>query len=324
MQAIVYHRYGPAEVLRLQEIERPVPTADQVLVRVRNASINPYDWHFMRGTPSLLRLFAGLFHPKSPRLGADFAGEVEAVGSQVTRFKPRDQVFGTCKGAFAQFACAPESQLAIKPAGISFEQAATLPIAGITALQGLRDSARLQSGESILINGAAGGVGTFAVQIAKHMGANVTGVCSTRNVDLLHSLGADNVIDYTRDDFTRSRQRYDAIFDLVGNRSLSDIRRALQPKGVFVPCGGGGPDRSTLQLLAPMLGHAIVVKFISQRIAGILAKVNAEDLQHLAALAELGHVKPVVDRAFPLAETANAIRYVEQCHARGKVVLSIP
>jgi NADPH:quinone reductase-like Zn-dependent oxidoreductase len=323
MQAIVYLRYGSPHVLELKEIEKPVPADDQVLIRVHNASANPYDWHFMRGTPHFIRLFTGLRHPKNPRLGADVSGEVEAVGAQVKRFRPGDSVFGTGQGAFAQFVCSPEKNLALKPASITFEQAASLPIAGITALQGVRDSAGLQPGQNILINGAAGGVGTFAVQIAKHMGANVTGVCSTRNVALVRSLGADSAIDYTREDFTQSDRRYDVVFDLVGNRSLSDLRRALQPHGVLVPCGGGGPDRGSFQLLGSMLGQATVGRFISQRIKGILAKINAEDLEHLAALVEAGYVKPVFDRTFSLAETAAAIRYVEQCHARGKVVLSI-
>jgi NADPH:quinone reductase-like Zn-dependent oxidoreductase len=323
MQAIVYHRYGPPDVLELQEIEKPVPAVDQVLIRVHNASVNPYDWHFLRGTPSFIRLFTGLRSPRDPRLGADVAGEVEAVGAQVKRFKPGDHVFGISKGAFAQFTCAKEEGLALKPESITFTQAASMPMAGITALQGLRDSARLQSGQSILINGAAGGVGTFAVQIAKQMGANVTGVCSTRNVDLVRSIGADAVIDYTREDFTQAGRRYDAVFDLIGNRPLSEVRRPLERRGVFVGCGGGGPDRSSFQLLAAMLGQAAVGPFVSQRITGLLAKIKDEDLEHLAALADAGHIKPVVDRTFPLAETPAAIRYVEQCHARGKVVVSI-
>ena len=323
MQAIVYHRYGPPDVLELKEIDVPAPADNDVLIRVHNASVNPYDWHFLRGTPSVFRLFAGLFRPKSPRLGADVSGEVESVGSKVTCFKPGDFVFGAGKGAFAQFACAPEDQLTLKPASISFEQAASLPIASLTALQGLRDSARLQPGQSILINGAAGGVGTFAVQIAKRMGARVTGVCSTRNVDLVRSLGADAVIDYTYEDFTRSGRRYDAIFDLVGNHSLSDIRRALEPHGVLVPCAGGSPERTSFEILAPTLGHFVAAFFIPQRIAGLLAKVNTDDLRNIATLVEAGSINPVLDRTFPLAETANAIRYVEQCHARGKVVIAI-
>lgn len=323
MQAIVYHRYGPPDVLQLAEIEVPTPADNEVLIHVHNASVNPYDWHFLRGTPSFFRLIAGVFCPKSPRLGADVAGEVEAVGPHATRFRPGDAVFGTCKGAFAQFACASEDGLALKPGSISFEQAASLPIAALTALQGLRDSARLQPGQHLLINGAAGGVGTFAVQIAKQMGAHVTGVCSTRNVDLVRSLGADSVVDYTRADFTQSGCRYDAIFDLVGNRSLSDLRRVLEPRGVLVPCGAGGPEQTSLETLTPMLGYSAAGFFISQRIAGFIAKASSKDLQHIASLAEAGSITPVVDRIFPLAETANAIRYVEQCHARGKVVISI-
>ena len=323
MQAVVYHRYGPPDVLELKEIEKPILAADRILIRVRNASVNPYDWHFLRGTPFFIRLITGLFHPKSPRLGADVAGIVESVGSQVTRFKPGDHVYGTCQGAFAEFACAPEKNLALKHDGITFDQAASLPIAGITALQALRDCARIQPGQSILINGAAGGVGTFAVQIARHMGAVVTAVCSTRNIDLVRSIGAHWVIDYTHEDFTHSGFHYDAILDLVGNHSLADLRRTLLPHGVLVPCGGGGPDRSSVALLASMLGQAVAARFVSQRIAGIFAKVNADDLEHLAALVEAGYVTPVLDRTFTLSETPRAIQYVEQCHARGKVIIVI-
>jgi NADPH:quinone reductase-like Zn-dependent oxidoreductase len=323
MQAIVYHQYGPPQVLELREIDKPVPAADQVLIRVRNASLNPYDWHFLRGTPSLIRIFSGLLHPKFPRLGADVSGEVESVGSQVTGFKPGDQVFGTCQGAFAQFACASEKTLAIRPEGLTLEQAASLPIAGITALQAVRDKARLQSGQSILINGAAGGVGSFAVQIAKHLGATVTGVCSARNADLVRSIGADSVIDYTREDFTRTGQRYDVIFDLIGNHSLVQIRRALHPQGTFVPCGGGDPGLSSARMLACMLGHTVAALFISQRVTGILAKVNTDDLEDLAALVEADFLMPVFDRTFPLAETGAALSYIEQGHARGKVILAV-
>jgi NADPH:quinone reductase-like Zn-dependent oxidoreductase len=323
MQAIVYDHYGPPDVLRLAELDRPVPAADQILIRVHCASVNPYDWHFLRGTPIFIRIFTGLLRPKSPRLGADFAGEVEAVGPQSSRFKVGDKVFGTCQGAFGQFVCASEKNLALIPDGITFELAASLPIAGVTALQGLRDSARLQPGQSILINGAAGGVGTFAVQIARYMGADVTGVCSTRNLDLVLSLGAHTAIDYVYNDFTDSGPYYDVIFDLVGNRSLSQLRRALKPKGVLVPCGGGGPDRSSLGLLASMIGHSLIAPFISHRVAGIFAKINTADLEQLASLVEAGHIVPVLDRTFALAETAAAVRYIEKCHARGKVILKV-
>jgi len=242
MQAIVYHRYGSPDVLELEEIPKPAPAEDQVLIRVHAASVNPYDWHFLRATPSFIRLFTGLRRPKFPRLGADVAGVVEAVGAKVTPFKPGDDVFGTAKGSFAEYACATASQLAVKPQEISFEQAACLPIAGITALQGLRDKGKAQTGQNVLINGAAGGVGTFAVQIAKSLGARVTGVCSTRNVELLRSIGADEVIDYTREDFAHSTQRYDLLFDLVGNRSLADCLRAVQPHGTYISCSGGGQN----------------------------------------------------------------------------------
>lgn len=323
MQAAVYYRYGPPEVLSLQEFPQPTPIQNQVLVRVRAASVNPYDWHFLRGTPSFIRLFTGLTRPKFPGLGADLAGIVEAVGPAVTQLKPGDVVFGTGRGSFAQFACAPEATLALKPPGSSFEQAAAAPIAGITALQALRDCGHLQPGQSILINGASGGVGTFAVQIAASLGAVVTGVCSTRNVDLVCSLGAADVIDYTRENFTRLPARYDLLFDLVGNQSLSALRRALQPKGVYIGCGGGGPDRSSADLLATMLSRPLQAPFIRQKLTGVLAKVNTADLNQLATLMESGKVSPVFDRSFPLTEIAAAIGCVETCHARGKVIISI-
>src|ERR1035437_1088418 len=284
MQAIVYRRYGSPGVLELQEIPKPTPAEDQVLIRVHAASVNPYDWHFLRGTPWFIRLFIGMRRPKSPRLGADVAGVVEAVGAKVAPFKPGDAVFGTAKGSFADYACAAASQVAVKPHEISFEQAACLPIAGITALQGLRDKGKVQTGQTVLINGAAGGVGTFAVQIAKSLGARVTGVCSTRNVELLRSIGADEVIDYTREDFARSAQHYDLLLDLVGNRSLADCLRAVQPRGTYISCGGGGPDRSTMDLLARLLQNAVRSRFARQKMPGLLAKINREDLAILADL----------------------------------------
>lgn len=323
MQAIVYRHYGPPDVLQFHEIPKPTPAASEVLIRVRCASVNPYDWHFLRGTPAFIRIFTGLIHPKSPRLGADVSGEVESVGSAVTRFKPGDAVFGTCSGSFAEYVCAPEKTLSVKPRGLTFEDAASLPIAGLTALQALRDCGHLSAGQTILINGAAGGVGTFAVQLAKHFGAKVTAVCSTRNVELIHSIGADSVIDYTRDDFTRQQVRYDVLFDLVGTRSLSDLRRALQPRGIFVGCGGGGPDRSGLALLAGMLGRAAASPFVSQKLTGVLAKITPPDLDALAELVQSGAICPVIDRTYPLSQTADAMRYVETCHARGKVLIAV-
>jgi NADPH:quinone reductase-like Zn-dependent oxidoreductase len=323
MQAIVYHRYGTPDVLEYTEIEKPIPAADQVLIQVRAASVNPYDWHFLRGTPAPMRLFTGLRGPKFPRLGADVAGVVAAVGSDATHLKPGDAVFGVGKGAFAEFACAGQTEVAIKPENLSFEQAASVPIAGITALQGLRDCGHLQAGQTVLINGAAGGVGTFAVQIAKSLGAEVTGVCSTRNVELVKSIGAGKVIDYSREDFTQSANRYDVIFDLVGNHSLAAIRRALHPKGIFVGCGGGGPDKSSSELLAMIFGRMLVAPFASQKLTGVFAKINTGDLNVLGGLLQSGQVKPVLDRSYPLSDVAEAIRYVESCHARGKVTIAV-
>lgn len=323
MHAITYHHYGTPDVLSFAEISKPVPAAEEVLVRVHAAAVNPYDWHFVRGAPKFIRIMTGLGHPRFSGVGADLSGVVEAAGASATRFKPGDAVFGMARGAFAEFACAPEKQLALKPEGITFEQAAAIPIAGVTALQGLRDRAHLLPEQTVLINGAAGGVGTFAVQIAKLLGAEVTGVCSTHNLDLVRSLGADHAIDYTREDFTRSPDRYDAIFDLVGNRSLTDLRRVLRPRGVLVSCGGGGPDTSSMKMLWWMLGKMLVAPFTSQKLKGVLAKINSTDLEQLGAWAAEGHLKPVLDRNYPLAQTADAIRYVEQCHAHGKVTIAV-
>jgi NADPH:quinone reductase-like Zn-dependent oxidoreductase len=323
MRAIVYEQYGGPEVLHFKEIEKPAPGAGEVLIRVHCASVNPYDWHFLRGTPAFIRLFTGIGKPRSPRLGADVAGMVEAVGAGVTRLKPGDAVFGTCKGSFAEYACGKEVNLALKPAGLSFEQAASMPIAGLTALQGLRDCAKLEPGQTVLINGAAGGVGTFALQIARSMGARVTGVCSGSNAELARSLGAERVIDYAREDFTQSPQKWDAIFDLVGNRTLAEYRRALQPRGVFVSCGGGGPDKKASELAGVMFGKMLIAPFVSQRLTGMLAKMKSADLGALAAMVEAGDVTPVLDRSYPLESTAEAVRYVETYHARGKVIIAI-
>jgi NADPH:quinone reductase-like Zn-dependent oxidoreductase len=245
------------------------------------------------------------------------------VGPGIKQLKPGDRVYGVCKGAFAEYACGKESELAIIPAAITFEQAASVPIAGVTALQGLRDSGHVQSGQEALINGAAGGVGTFAVQIAKALGATVTGVCSARNAELVRSLGADRVIDYAQEDFTRGAGPFDVILDLVGNRPLSAMRRALRPRGTFVGCGGGGPDKPGGELMAAMLGRAIAAPFASQKLTGVLAKINTEDLNALARMLELGEVKPVLSRTYPLKETAEAIRHVESCHATGKVIIAV-
>jgi NADPH:quinone reductase-like Zn-dependent oxidoreductase len=323
MQAIVYSRYGPPDVLEYKEIAKPAPANGEVLVRVHTAAVNPYDWHLMRGVPGFVRLFTGLRRPKFPRLGADAAGEVEAVGPGTKELKVGDRVFGACKGAFAEYACGKESELAIIRSGVSYDQAASVPIAGVTALQGLRDSGQVKAGHSVLINGAAGGVGTFAVQIAKALGATVTGVCSADNAKLIRSIGADHVVDYAQEDFTRGDRRFDVIFDLVGNHKLSKIRRALTPRGTFVGCGGGGPDRSGWELVAGMLGQAIAAKFSREKLTGVLAKINTGDLNVLAGMMESGAVKPVLSRTFSLRETAEAVRHVESCHAVGKVIISV-
>jgi NADPH:quinone reductase-like Zn-dependent oxidoreductase len=323
MQAIVYHRYGPPDVLEYKEIAKPQPVDGEVLVRVHAAGVNPYDWHFLRGTPGFIRLITGLRKPKFPRLGVDAAGVVDAVGPGVKALKAGDRVFGLCKGAFAEFACGKESELAIIPTRVSFEEAASAPIAATTALQGLRDSGGVKAGQTVLINGAAGGVGTFAVQIAKAFGATVTGVCSARNVELVRSLGAEKVIDYAEEDFTRADGRFDVIFDLVGNHKLSALRRALKERGTFVGCGGGGPERSGAELMAGMVGQTIAAKFSREKLTGVLAKVNTADLNVLAGMVESGAVKPVIRKRYSLEKTAEAVRHVESCHAVGKVTISV-
>src|SRR5271166_2977639 len=322
MKAVVYHTYGSPDVLRFEEIAMPTPGDNDVLLQVRGASVNPLDWHFMRGEPYAVRLVTGLPKPKDPRLGVDVAGVVESVGRNVTRFQTGDEVFGAGKGAFAEYACAPESSLVTRPANLTFEQAAAVPIAGISALQGLRDAGQIQPGNKVLINGAAGGVGTFAVQIAKSLGAEVTGVCSGRNVDLVRSIGADHVIDYTQEDFTKSGQRYDAIFDCVLNHSLSACRRALDPKGIYIGVGGSG-SRWMIGLLAPVIKALVLSPFVSQKLVSIMAKPSKEDLTIIRELMAAGKVTPVIDRSYSLSEVPEAIRYLEEKHARGKVIITL-
>jgi NADPH:quinone reductase-like Zn-dependent oxidoreductase len=283
-------------------------------VRIRAASANPYDWHFMRGKPYFTRLMFGLLKPKAHGLGADLAGEVEAVGKAVTRFHPGDAVFGEAAGAFAEYTCVPERWLAPKPANLTFEQAAAVPMGGVTALQGLRDSGKIQAGQKVLILGASGGVGTFAVQIAKSFGAEVTGVCSTRNVERVRKIGADHVVDYTREDFTRGATRYDLLLDTVGSRSLRECRRVLQPKAVYVHVGGR---------MARVLALPIVSPFVSQTLAQLIAKRNKDDLEILKGLIEAGKVTPVIDRTYPLSDVPAAIGYLEEGHARGKIVITV-
>ncbi|RSL16755.1 NADPH:quinone reductase-like Zn-dependent oxidoreductase [Edaphobacter aggregans] len=322
MKAIVYHDYGSPDVLQLEEIEKSTPGDKEVLIKVRAASVNPLDWHFIRGTPYIVRIvMTGLRKPKNTRLGVDVAGQVEAVGSAITQFKPGDEVFGTCRGAFAEYVCISESNLVIKPNNVTFEQAAAVPIAAFTALQGLRDKGKIQPGQKILVNGASGGIGTFAVQIAKSYGADVTGVCSTRNIDMVRSIGADQVIDYTKEDFTKSSQRYDLIFDAIGNHSLSARRRLLTPSGICVMAGG--PSGRWKMGLASGIKALVWSQCSSRKLTGLLAKSSEEDLTILHDLMATGKVTPVIDRQYSLSELPDAIRYLEQGHARGKVVITL-
>ncbi|NUJ99692.1 NAD(P)-dependent alcohol dehydrogenase [Streptomyces lunaelactis] len=324
MKAIVQDRYGSPDVLELREVDKPVVADHEVLVRVRTAAVNARDWHLMRGDPYLARLVLGFGRPKTKIRGTDFAGQVEAVGKDVNRFRPGDEVFGEADGAFAEYVCAPDDVVEPKPANLTFEQAAALPLAGNTALMGLRDLGRVQPGQTVLVNGASGGVGTFAVQIAKAFGAEVTGVCSTRNVDLVRSVGADHIVDYTREDFTRNGRPYDVVLDLVGNRSLAECRRALTPAGTLVLSGGGVSEGGSL--VGPMgliLRGQALSRFVSQRLLVLTATPNKENLAALRELAESGKVTPVIDRTYPLREVPEAIRYLEVEHAHAKVVITV-
>ena len=326
MKAIVYHAYGSPDVLRFEQVQRPLPDEHEVLIKVRAASVNPLDWHYMEGIPYLLRMMgSGFRKPIDPRLGTDVAGVVEAVGNHETRFKPGDEVFGVGGGAYADYALASDEQIVLKPDDLSFEQAAAIPIAAVTALQGLRDKGQVRRGQKVLINGASGGVGTFAVQIAKFFGAEVTGVCSTRNVDLVRSLGADHVIDYTKEDFTRSAQRYDLILDNVANRGLLEFRHVMTPKATYVLIGGGGPDdsRGLLGPIAGLLKAALLSLFVSQKFGMFIASINRDDLGVLAKLVSDKKVAPVIDRTYPLNQVPVAMRYIETGHARAKVVITV-
>ncbi len=325
MKAVVQDRYGSADVLEFRDVEMPVPADDEVLVRVHAASVNAYDWHFMHGDPLLGRGVMGLRRPKAPVRGRDFAGRVEAVGAGVTGLRAGDEVFGEADGAFAEYVCARDTEVGPKPAGLTFEQAAAIPLAGNTALIGVRDVARVRAGQTVLVNGASGGVGTFAVQIAKAYGAEVTAVCSTRNAELVRSLGADRVIDYTREDFTRGDRRYDVVLDLVGNHSLAEFRRSLTPTGTLVLSGGGVYEGGSL--VGPMglfIKRRLVAPFAGrQRLLEIAARQSRANLAALRELVESGKIAPVVERTYPLSEAAEAIRYVEVEHARAKVVITV-
>jgi NADPH:quinone reductase-like Zn-dependent oxidoreductase len=322
MKAIVYKKYGPPDVLEVTEVEKPIPTDTQVLVKVHAASVNFGNLVLLKGEPFLARFAFGLLKPKYSIPGGDMAGTVEAVGKNVTQFQPGDEVFGDLSGsgwgAFAEYVAVPENALALKPANLSFEEAAAAPMAGVTALQGLRNKGKIQQGQKVLINGASGGVGTFAVQIAKALGADVTGVCSTRNVDILQSLGADHVINYTREKFTENKNTYDLILGVNGHQPLSDYKRVLKPNGIFVHVGGSGS-----QMFQAMTVGAWISKTSSKKMGTFLQRANQKDLIIMKELMESGKVKPVIDRRYTLSEVPEAFRYFEQGHAQGKVVITV-
>lgn len=323
VKAIVYRCYGSPEVLKLENIAKPTPADNEVLVKVHAASVNPLDWHYMRGEPYIMRLDAGLGAPESTRMGVDFAGTVEAVGKDVKQFKPGDEIFGGKKGAFGEYVSVREDRpIVLKPANVTFEQAAAVPIAGVTALQALRDHGHLQAGQKVLINGASGGVGTFAVQLAKSFGADVTGVCSTRNVEMVRSIGADHVIDYTKEDFTKSGQRYDLIVDNAGSHSLLEYRRVLDPDGIYVVVGGPNKGRWIGPMTIPVKAY-ILSLFVQQKFGFMLAELTKEDLAYIGNLIETGKVTPVIDRRYKLSEVPAAIGYLEEGHARGKVIINL-
>jgi NADPH:quinone reductase-like Zn-dependent oxidoreductase len=322
MKAIVYTKYGPPDVLQLKEVEKPTPKENEVLVKVHAASVNHPDWAFLRGKPFYLRLITGLLKPKNKILGADIAGRVEAVGGNVKQFQPGDEVFGDISsfawGGFAEYVCARENGLGLKPANISFEEAAAVPMAAVVALQGLRDQGQIQPGQKVLIVGASGGNGTFAVQIAKSFGAEVTGVCSTRNLDMVRSIGADQVIDYTRKDFTQSGQRYDLILAFAGYRSIFDYKRALSPKGIYVSSGGSPAQSYQAMFLGPFISMTG-----SKKMGALFVRQPQKDLVFMKELIEAGKVVPVIDRRYPLSEVAEALRYYGEGHSQGKVVITV-
>ncbi len=320
MKAIVHAKYGPPDVLQLQEMEKPTPMDDEVLIKVHAASINAYDWHLLSADLILVRLMGvGLLKPNDMRLGADIAGRVEAVGKNIKQFQPGDEVFGDVGlGSLAEYACGSENRLVLKPASMTFEQAAAIPMAALTALQGLRDKGQIQPGQKVLINGAGGGVGTFAVQIAKSFGAEVTAVCGTRNLDTARSIGADHVIDYTREDFTKNGQRYDLIFAVNGYHSIFDYRRALSPNGIYVMAGGSLAQLFHGFLLGPQLS-----KTEGKKMGSFMANINQKDLTFMIELIEAGKVKPVIAKCYPLCDAAEAFRYLGEGHAQGKVVITV-
>ncbi|MGB5335119.1 MAG: NAD(P)-dependent alcohol dehydrogenase [Woeseiaceae bacterium] len=322
MKAVVYRCYGSPDVLEYSDVPKPVPADNEVLVKVMAASVNPLDWHYMRGSPFFMRLGVGLGAPEDTRLGVDFAGIVESVGKNVTRYKPGDEVFGGASGAFAEYLVIREDRaLATKPANVTFEEAASVTIAGVTALQALRDHGALQAGQKVLINGASGGVGTFAVQIAKSMGAEVTGVCSTRNVEMVTAIGADHVIDYKKQNYTDGDERYDLIVDMVSNHGLLANTKVIQDSGALVMVGG--PTGDWLKPLAGPLKAMLMSPFLDQRVGMMLGRLSPEDLAFIAELMQAGAVTPVIDQRFSLAEVADAIRYSETGRARGKIIINV-
>lgn len=322
MKAIVYDKRALPDGLRYAEVEKPMPAADEILVRVHAASVNPLDYHTLRH-PAIRRVMKIISRQETSRPGRDVAGEVETVGSGVTQFEPGDGVFGVAPGAFAEYACTKESRVAAKPAEISFEDASAVPVAGLTALQGLRDVGGLSQGQSVLINGAAGGIGTFAVQIAKHLGAKVTAVCSTQNLEMVRSLGADRVIDYTKENYTNDGTQYDLVFDIAGNHSFAERHRALKPQATYVAAGIVALNLSVPGLIVNMLAESVRKRFVSQKFLTFIAKITQDDLTRLADLIRSGIVTPVIDRTYALREVPDAIRYLEQRHARGKVVITM-
>jgi NADPH:quinone reductase-like Zn-dependent oxidoreductase len=321
MKAMVYRRYGSPDVLAVEDVPKPVPKDGEVLVRVRSAAVNPFDWHLLRGHPYIVRTTAGWRRPKRNIPGIDVAGVVEEVGPGVTALKPGDEVYGEKSRSCSEYVCGAAKLFVPKPANLTFEQAAAVPVAAVTALQALRDHGGLQAGRKVLINGASGGVGTFAVQLARSFGAEVTGVCSIANVDLVRSLGADHVIDYTKNDFTRTGERYDLIVDNAGNRSLLAMRRVLAPTGRLV--GVGAPKGNWIAPVARIFWAQVLSRLGSQRMAFMLTDVTREDLLFLNGLIEAGTVTPVIDRRYPLSEVPDAIRYLETMRARGKVVITV-
>ena len=324
MKAIVYREYGGPAVLRLEQIAKPTPAANELLIKVHDAALNPLDFHYMRGSPYIMRMQIGMGAPKSSRIGVDFSGTVEAIGPGVRRFKVGDAIFGTADGALAEYVTSTEVGLALKPDNISFAQAAGVPVAGVTALQGLRDYAHVGPGMKVLVNGASGGVGTFAVQIARSLGAEVTAVCSTRNLELVRSLGASRVIDYTREDFTRDSERYDVVFDAVNNRALRDYERILVPKGIVVLVGAGPSIEPWLGPLEGMIKVRLMTPFLHHPFVSFFADANrTADLDTLGELMRTGKVVPVVDRTYPLADASAGMTYLEAGHARGKVIIAM-